>query len=323
MRNSTRTARTGRGAAAALLALACGLVLGGPGAPQAASPQGSSHGTYSGTFSAVDPLITGSVSRAEPVVADHELRIEFTDEGAEGLQLAARLDERGGLVNRPVTWTVKRAMGGSAAAGEPVYVGETPAADLNLQPGEYRVEASYGLARVVHEVAVHPGQRVGVTLILHVGGVRALSLVDDRYVPTSITATHRIYALSGRQSGQRLTSTSQGEVARLEAGDYRVESRFEPGNAVAETTVAIKPGVLSSLEISHLAALVRVEFPRGGEAAFEVRDVDGDWAWRGRGPGGDLVLAPGRYEAHILSGDARTVGFEVSQGDSIVVLLEP
>jgi hypothetical protein len=320
MRKSTRNARPGRGATAALLALACGLVLGGPGVPQAASPQGSSHGTYS----AVDPLITGSVSRAAPVVADHELRIEFTDEGAEGLQLAARLDERGGLVNRPVTWTVKRALGGSAAAGEPVYSGEAPAADLKLEPGEYRVEASYGLARVVHEVAVHPGQRVGVTLILHVGGVRALSLVDDRYVPTSVTAAHRIYALSGPQSGQRLTATDQGEVARLGAGDYRVESRFEPGNAVAETMVAIKPGILSSLEISHLAGLVRVEFPRGGEDdSFEVRAVDGGWVWRGRGPGGDLVLAPGRYEARALTGEARTVGFEVSQGDSIVVLLEP
>ena len=320
MRNLTRNTRPRRRSTAALLALACALALSGPDAPKAASPHGSSHGTFSGA----DPLITGSITPAEPVVADHELRIEFTDEGAEGLQLSARLDERGGLVNRPVTWTVKRAMGGSAAAGEPVYMGEAPVADLELVPGEYRVEASYGLAHVVHEVAVHPGQRIGVTLILHGGGVRALSLVDDRYGPTSVTAAHRIYALSGPQSGQRLTATDQGEVARLGAGDYRVESRFDPGNAVAETTVAIKPGILSSLEISHLAGLVRVEFPRGGESeSFEVRAVDGDWTWQGRGPGGDLVLAPGRYEARTLSGKARTVGFEVSQGDSIIVLLEP
>lgn len=320
MRNLPAQARVRHAATAALLALACGLVLGNPGVPQAASPQASSPGTYS----AADPLITGSISRAEPVVADHELRIEFTEDGAEGLQLAARLDERGGLVNRPVTWTVKRAMAGSAAAGEPVYTGEAAVADLELQPGEYRVEASYGLAHVVHEVTVHPGQRIGVTLILHVGGVRALSLVDERYVPTSVSAAHRIYALSGPQSGQRLTATDQGEVARLGAGDYRVESRFEPGNAVAETTVAIKPGILSSLEISHLAGLVRVEFPRGGEGeSFEVREVEGDWAWRGRGPGGDLVLAPGRYRARALSGEAPPVEFEVSQGDSIVVLLEP
>ena len=118
-------------------------------------------------------------------------------------------------------------------------------------------------------------------------------------------------------------STASSHLARLEAGDYRVESRFEPGNAVAEMTVAIKPGILSSLEISHLAGLVRVEFPRSGEESFEVRAIDGDWAWRGQGPGGDLVLAPGRYEARTLTGEERNVGFEVSQGDSIVVLLEP
>ena len=321
MRNLTRNTRPTPGTTAALLALALSLVLGGPGAPQAASPQTSSNDT---TYSGVDPLITGSIAPSKPVVADHELRIEFTDEGAEGLQLAARLDERGGLVNRPVTWTVKRAMGGSAAAGEPVYIGEAPAADLKLEPGDYRIEARYGLARVVQEVAVYPGQNVGVTLILHVGGVRALSLVDDRYVPTGVTVAHRIYALSGPQSGHRLTATQQGEVARLEAGDYRVESRFEPGNAVAETTVTVKPGILSSLEISHLAGLVRVELPRGREGeSFEVREIDGGWAWRGRGPGGDLILAPGRYEARSLTGEGGSVGFEVSQGDSIVVLLEP
>jgi hypothetical protein len=295
----------------ALLAMGMGL-LAHPLAPEAASP------------GRADALITGSVTPPAPVVADHELRIEFTREGAEGLELAARLDERGGLVTRPVHWTVKRAMGGSAAGGGPVFSGEAPVADLRLQPGEYRVEARYGLAQVVHEVAVHPGQWVGVTLILHVGGLRALSLVENQGVPTNIAAAHRIYALSGHRSGQRLTATGQGELARLEAGDYRVESRFEPGNAVAETTVEIKPGILSTLEIAHMAGLVRVEFPRrGNDEGFEVRDLDSNWTWRGLNPGGDLVLAPGRYEARTLTGETRVVGFEVAEGDSIVVLLDP
>jgi hypothetical protein len=298
----------------AVLAMALGL-LASPPAPDAASP------------ASTDPLITGSIVPAvpaAPAVADHELRIEFTRPGAEGLELAARLDEHGGLVTRPVRWTVKRAMGGSAAAGEPVFSGEAPVADLNLQPGEYRVEASYGLAHVAHDVAIHPGQWVGVTLILHVGGMRALSLIQDQDVPATVTAAHSVYALSGRRSGQRLTATSQGELVRLEAGAYRVESRFEPGNTVAETMVAVSPGMLSSLEIAHLAALVHVEFSRGGdEEGFEVRDLNSNWTWQGRAPGGDLVLAPGRYEARTLTGKPRVVGFEVAQGQSIVVLLDP
>lgn len=293
----------------AALALALGL-LAKPSLPEAASPTS-------------DPMITGSIT-PPPAVADHELRIEFTREGAEGLELAARLDATGSLVTRPVLWAVKRAIGGSTAAGELVFSGEAPVAELKLHPGEYRVEATYGLAHIVQEVAIHPGQWVGVTLILQVGGVRALSLVEDQNVPTSITAAHRIYAVSGRRSGQRLTATGQGELARLQAGDYRVESRFEPGNAVAEATVAVKPGVLSSLEIAHLAGLVRVEL-RGAadDEGFEVRDLGSNWAWRGRGSGGDLVLAPGRYEARALNRDTEAVGFEVARGDSIVVLLDP
>jgi hypothetical protein len=281
--------------------------------PQAASPDGAS------------PLITGTVAPVAPAVADHELRIEFTRAGAEGLELAARLDEAGGLVTRPVRWTVRRALAGRAEAGEPVFTAEAPVADLNLQPGEYRVEANYGLAHLVHEVAIHPGQWVGITLILNVGGMRALSLVQDQDVPTTISAAHRVYALSGRYAGQRLTATGQGELVRLEAGDYRVESRFAPGNAVTETTVEIKPGVLSSLEIAHLAGLVRVAFSRsnGGER-FEVRHLDSNWSWRGEAPGGDLVLAPGRYEARALTDNqSHTVSFEVASGQSIVVLLDP
>lgn len=300
----------GRFLTAAALALALGLVS-HPLAPEAAPPAGS------------DPMITASITKPAPTVADHELRIEFTRAGAEGLALAARLDESRGLVTRPVRWTVRRAMGGGAADGEPVFSAEAPAAELKLPPGEYRVEASYGLAHIVHEIEVHPGQWVGVTLILHVGGVRALSLVENQDVPPTINAAHRIYALSGRQSGRRLAATGQGELARLEAGEYRVESRFEPGNAVAETTVAVRPGILSSLHIAHLAGLVRVEFPRGGnEAGFEVRDLGSGWTWRGRGPGGDLVLAPGRYEARALDRETAPVGFEVAEGDSIIVLLE-
>ncbi|HSM19000.1 MAG TPA: hypothetical protein VK844_01350, partial [Hyphomicrobiales bacterium] len=161
---SETAALTRQGAVLAALVMALGLwAL--PPEPLAAAAGGA------------DPIITGSVTPPAPAVADHELRIEFTREGAEGLELAARLDERGGLVTRPVHWTVKRALGGSPADGEPVFVGEAPVADLRLEPGEYRVEASYGLARIVHEVAIHPRQWVGVTLILHVGGVRALSLI--------------------------------------------------------------------------------------------------------------------------------------------------
>jgi hypothetical protein len=311
MRDFSETAATRwQGAVLAALVMALGLSAQAPGSAAAAA-------------GGADPIITGSVTPPAPAVADHELRIEFTREGAEGLELAARLDARGGLVTRPVRWTVKRALAGSPAVGEPVFVGESPVADLRLQPGEYRVEASYGLARIVHEVAIHPRQWVGVTLILHVGGVRALSLVEDQELPPGIDAAHRIYALSGRHSGQRLTATGQGELARLEAGNYRVESRFEPGNAVTETTVEVKPGILSSLHIAHLAGLVRVEYPGGGDAGFEVRDLDSGWVWRGHGPRGDLVLAPGRYEARALGGEPRVVGFEVAQGDSIVVLLDP
>lgn len=265
-----------------------------------------------------DPVTTASLA---PVRAAHELRIELTRPGREALELAARLHETGGLITRPIGWTVKRAIAGRAATGEPVYHGEAAVAEIRLDPGEYQVEASYGFATVAHDVAVEPGQRVGVTLILNVGGIRALSLVDGQALPAGIAADHAVYALSGPQAGQQLTAAAaQGEVLRLAAGSYRVESRFRPGNTVAETTVTVKPGRLSSLEIAHLAAVVRVEVA-GGATGWLIENLDNGWTWRQAGAAGDLVLAPGRYQATAIGAAHPAVSFAVAAGQSVVVLI--
>lgn len=270
---------------------------------------------------ATDPLITASLA---PVPAAHELRLERTRPGTERLELAARLHERGGHVVRPIHWTVRQAVAGRAATGEPVYRGEAPKADLRLPPGEYSVEASYGFSYQAQELTIEPGQRVGLTLILNVGGIRPLTRVEEHDVPAGVAAVHSVYALSGRHTGRRLTDAAeQGEVLRVGAGSYRIESRLEPGNAVTETVVAVKPGILSSVEIAHLAGLVRVEVAATGKAeGWTVHHLDSGWAWQANGSGGDLVLAPGRYEASVRrNGKTVSVEFDVAAGQSLVVLL--
>lgn len=295
------------GTAALFLAtFAAAGLLGGPSAPRAAAPATS------------DPITTASLA---PAKATHELRIELTRPGHEALELAARLDQAGGLITRPIGWSVKRTVAGREAAGDAVYRGEAPVTEVRLAPGEYRVEASYGFAKVGHDIAVEPGQRVGVTLILNVGGIRALSLVDGQPLPAGIAADHAVYAMSGPQAGDRLTAAArQGEVLRVAAGTYRIESRLRPGNTVTETTVAVKPGRLSSLEIAHLAAVVRVE--AAGEATgWQVENLDSGWTWRQTGAAGDLVLAPGRYQATAIGAAHPAVSFTVAAGQSVVVLI--
>lgn len=261
-----------------------------------------------------DPLITAAV---KPMEVPHELRIERTGEGREGLELAARLSVTGNLIMRPVGWTVRRAIAADAAGGETIFTQESPVTDLRVEPGDYLVEASYGAVKVAHAVRVEPGRVVGLTLILNVGGIRALSTLDTVGMPVGVVARHRVVALSGPLAGHEVAaSAGQGELLRVAAGTYRIESRFLPGNTVTETTVTVKPGILSSIEVAHIAGVARIDIPEASkDTAWDVKTVDGRDVSSGRGNRPNLILAPGDYSVEAsLDGAARKATFSVTAG---------
>jgi hypothetical protein len=251
------------------------------------------------------------------------LRIQWTRAGREGLELSARLDAAGNLITRPIAWSVRRAVSASPALGEPVFAREAPVADLVLGPGEYRVEAAYGYVTVAHDVTLLPGQVIGLTLILNVGGLRLLSKVDGVGLPAGIHSTHRVFKLTGEAAGHEVAaSVPPGELMRLGAGKYRIESRFSPGNAVAETQVEVKAGILSSVEVSHLAGLARLDLG-DADAAWEIRNSAGTWSASGTGDRPALVLAPGSYEViATIAGKPRSATFAVAARQSRIIRLE-
>src|SRR5688500_4924621 len=64
-----------------------------------------------------DPIETAALA---PLSVPHELRIERTGAGREGLELSARLSETGNLIMRPIGWTVRRAITSDPAGGETI-----------------------------------------------------------------------------------------------------------------------------------------------------------------------------------------------------------
>lgn len=263
--------------------------------------------------SITDPL--GTATLPTPKTPAHELRIERTQAGREGLELAARLSETSNLIMLPVGWTVRRAVAANPERGETILKREAPVTDLRLEPGDYVVEAAYGHVKVAHSVRVEPGRVVGVTLILNVGGIRALSTLATLGMPAGVTASHRVYALSGPAAGHEIAAgVGQGELLRVAAGAYRIESRFSPGNAVAEAKVSVKPGILSGVEIAHIAGVARIDIDEGGDdTVWEVRGEKGEWLAAGRGNHPNLVLAPGAYAvAATIAGKRHSLSFSVA-----------
>lgn len=273
--------------------------------------------TFAGPADAAQlPLVAGGeiTGSLHPAGSHHELRIEATRPGAETLALGARLRPEGGLIARPIAWTVRHSLSGRA--GDVVWQGEVPVADVPLPPGDYTVEATYGTARVYQPVNVAPGQRLAMTFILNVGGIRALSRIEGVGFPAGLAAAHSIYAVSGPDAGRRVgLPAEQGDVVRLVAGTYRIESRFVDGNTVAEAKVTVRPGMLSSIEISHVAAFARITVPaaEGDAVSWTIREAGGTWSRKGDGDSFGLVLAPGTYEVTARVG-GRTLAASLTVG---------
>jgi hypothetical protein len=200
-----------------------------------------------------------------------------------------------------------------------VWRSDDPLTETPLAPGDYVVEASYGTAKVYQPVSITPGQRMAMTFILNVGGIRPLSRIEGVGYPSSLAATHAIYALTGPDAGKRIAAAvEQGAIIRVVAGSYRIESRFADGNTVAETKVTVKPGILSSIEISHLASFAQITIPaRPGERVnWQIHQTQGNWQRRGTGDAFALVLAPGSYEVSAdVAGHSLTSQFTVKPND--------
>jgi hypothetical protein len=250
-----------------------------------------------------DTVITGSLPAATADVP-LELRIEITRPGLEGIRLAGRLSEDGGLITKPVTWKLIRTLGNGAQGGESVYNNARPVADIPLEPGNYRIEARYGSVSTVKPVVLTKGQHLGLTFVFNVGGLRTLSTLGKEPLPHRVRAVHRAYAINGTSAGQLIaTSEMQGGLMRLGAGTYRLESEIEPGNTVTHTEVTIKPGILTSLNLDHEAGIAIVDAPDGVPWSVGSNEKN----WHRSGIGSDiLTLAPGRY-TYKDSAQSRTI----------------
>ena len=164
----------------------------------------------------------------------HDIAIEIVKPGNEGLELSARLSESGGLIERDISWTLRDAQ------GVVVYDKNTELAQVSLPPGDYSVEARYGSASFSQSLTLLEANRLMVSFVLEVGGIRVLPRVQGLGLTAAQTES-LVYALSGADKGKLITiSKVPGEILRVKSGDYRIESRFATGNAVAVVDVHVR-----------------------------------------------------------------------------------
>ena len=240
-----------------------------------------------------------------------QIRIEMTTPGSEALRFDGRLSEDGGIINRPISWRIK------AFGGETLLTRDADSAELPAEPGDYIVEASYGAVKVERKLTLLEGQRLGVTLVFNVGGLRILPKLKQIGLPAARPFTS-IYKASGIDDGTLVAITEEpGEILRLGAGSYRIESRFQPGNASAMTEVTVKPGLMSAVEIDMSAGIARlaVDGAEDHDVIWFITDARGEALPGVAGPAADVVLKPGNYKLRTqIDGDEKISTFTIEPG---------
>ena len=248
----------------------------------------------------------------------HDIAIEIVKPGNEGLELSARLSESGGLIEREISWTLRDAQGGI------VYNKNTELAYVALPPGDYSVEARYGSAAFSQNLTLLEANRLMVSFVLEVGGIRVLPRVQGLGL-TSAQTQSLVYALSGADKGKLITiSKVPGEILRVKSGDYRIESRFAAGNAVAIVDVHVSSGIMSAVEIDHAAGLARLSYVGAPSAhiSWLVSNDHGEVLPAIDGLSASVVLKPGAYTAKAQIGtELLTASFDIAAGQERDILL--
>jgi hypothetical protein len=264
-----------------------------------------------------DPELT-TASPAAQNQAVHEIAIEIVKPGSEGLELTARLSETSGIIEHDILWVLRDDQGAI------VYNGKSSVANIAAPPGDYTIEATYGSAHFSQTITLLQANHLMVSFVLDVGGIRILPRVKNIGLPPT-DAQSLVYAVSGRNKGKLITiSKTPGEILRVEAGDYRIESRFATGNAVAVADVHVKPGIMSAVEIDHAAGLARLAYVGAPDASvsWQVTDSKGDALPAIEGLSASVVLTPGTYVAKAKIGsESLTANFVITEGQARDILL--
>jgi hypothetical protein len=260
----------------------------------------------------------GAVTGSLPPDTAHEVSISVAKPGEEQLSLSARLTTNGTNLAKDVNWAVRD------TAGQLQFEETTSEAIRRLAPGDYIVEAQYGSVGVRQVVTLVPGNSVSINFVLNAGGLRVLPRITG--IATSDLAEQtRVYSTSGITQGQLIAHSKQpGELLKLPAGPYRVETRFGEGNAVAVTDVNINAGKLSALEVSLHAGIARLSFVGAPDAIVDwiIKPENGLAVATFKGIEKHLALKPGSYiaEAH-TNGEVLSASFKISDGEQRNIVL--
>ena len=228
------------------------------------------------------------------------------------IKLTAYLSGADGRVKRDIIWRIFAGRAGDDGRYKMLKEVRKVEPTLELQPGSYFVNASWGMAQTTKRLNITPGQPAHEQIILKAGAIKLKARQSNGASLDMDDARFEIFTDKTDQFGNReriIADAPAGPGIRLNAGTYFVVSRYGDSNAVVEAKVDVKPGKLSEVNLIHDASKVtfRLAERRGGEAIADTRwtisTEDGQVVKRTAGAFPTHILSAGRYRVRAQHDD--------------------
>ncbi|HEX6831716.1 MAG TPA: hypothetical protein VF090_09285 [Methyloceanibacter sp.] len=246
----------------------------------------------------------------------------------------ALLTEGGPQVKTGLIWRVFTPQPGANGARKLVSTHHEAMPTAALVPGEYLVNAAYGLSNLTKKIKVESGQSLEETFVLNTGGLKLAAILSGGAALPASSVHFDILSDEEDQFGNRhkiLDDAKPGVVIRLNAGAYHLVSTYGDANATVRADVTVEPGKITEATVKHAAAPVTFKLVQsaGGEALADTKwsilTTTGDVVKENTGALPTHILAVGDYAVVANhNGESYTSKFSVAPGQAkqIEVVME-
>jgi hypothetical protein len=223
------------------------------------------------------------------------------------LLLGAAFTGDGPLIRSSLQWRVFS----TANLTSPVKTTDEPIPVFELDPGEYVVHVTYGLASSSRKITVNK-QTASERLVILAGGlnvkgtnggkpINGKDLRVSVYIPTPTNAEDKLLS----------DNLPAGDILRLPEGNYHITTAYGGSNSIVMADMRVQTGKLTEVTVNHRASRITLKLVSkvGAEATANT-------AWTVLTPGGDvireelsafptMILSEGTYVA-IARNDGKT-----------------
>lgn len=261
------------------------------GAPSVAAPPKSTEASDINTAESIIEILP-----PEPVPTPPATPVPVT--------FHAQATEGGPRLQSGLIWRIFNAEAEADGGFELISTHREAAPSMTLLPGEYLVNAAYGLSNLTKKIRVEGGDARDEAFILNTGGLMLKAVLATGDECPEGDVEFDIQSDEIDQFGKRetiLDDATPNQVVRLNAGAYHINSLYGDANANVGVDITVEPGRITQATIKHTGAKItfRLVQSRGGEALadtkWQVLTSAGDTVKNNVGALPTHILAAGNY----------------------------